>query len=305
MSGVVLSTREVALLMNVTETTIKRWADENAIVCARTFGGHRKFQLRDVIEFAERHHYPLVGLAPRSVEDQDREMLDFALQTRNFGKLSAFFLKQALVADRNAMYELLSYIAKHHISLPAIGDEIIKPAMVRIGEMWKEGNLEVYQEHGASQSILDALIRLAPDLHRKTSNGLSALCACVEGNHHEIGLKILSYALEAEGWSVRYLGADTPFETIRAFMKAAAPQLVCLSAASHRIGKEHFEEFRKTGKCAATIDAACIVGGPVAAHARAEELFCDALTGSIHDAISFVKERFQLKPGPRKKQHTR
>ena len=38
------STREVAQMWNVSESTVKRWADTSGLHCYRTPGGHRKFR---------------------------------------------------------------------------------------------------------------------------------------------------------------------------------------------------------------------------------------------------------------------
>jgi len=64
MTSTILSTYEVASMVSVTETTVKRWADEGKLPCAKTFGGHRKFKMKDIIEFAEQYGYPLAGMQP-------------------------------------------------------------------------------------------------------------------------------------------------------------------------------------------------------------------------------------------------
>lgn len=43
-----LSTRAAAALLGVGTTTIKRWADEDVLVCVKTAGGHRRFRRSDL-----------------------------------------------------------------------------------------------------------------------------------------------------------------------------------------------------------------------------------------------------------------
>ena len=296
-----LSTVEVAALLNVTETTIKRWTDQGTIACIKTVGGHRKFLLKEVIRFSEENGYPVTGTFAPAISKKQFETLEFCVQTANYGKISEIFLEELLHGDKRGMHEILVYLAKHHISFSVIGDEVIRPAMVRIGERWAEGKLEVNQEHLASQSVIEALIQLSPELHRKPSNGLTSVCACVEGDVHEIGLRILAYALESEGWAVHYVGPNTPFDTLHSFMKAVHPDLLCLSYTIPKAKKEFFEEMKKTGKLAHAQKSVFVVGGYFAGSRTAGDFNCDHIATSTRDAIAFLKDRFELKPGPKKK----
>ena len=48
------STKELAKMWDVSESTVKRWADAGMLRCRKTAGGHRKFEIRDVVEFQGR-----------------------------------------------------------------------------------------------------------------------------------------------------------------------------------------------------------------------------------------------------------
>ncbi|HTK82771.1 MAG TPA: cobalamin-dependent protein [Bacteroidota bacterium] len=296
-----LSTREVSALMNVTETTIKRWADADELPCVRTLGGHRKFTMNDVMKFAEIHSYPLTGVLTPNVDAGDRDTLEFSVQTRNYRKASELLLDEALRGEGERLIQLLSYFLKHGIPVSTAADEIIRPAMVEIGELWKSGKLEVNEEHLASHALLEAIIRLSPELHRKPSNNLTAVCACAEGEHHEIGLRLLAYVLESQGWTVKYLGVNTPFDTLRAYLKVAKPDLVCLSYTLSLPDKKFIEQVRSVGRLAHSLDAAFMVGGFFAGKFTPGDFLCEHISSSASDTVSYLRDRFQLKPGPKPK----
>jgi len=295
-----LSTLQVANLIKVTETTVKRWADEGEIRCHKTLGGHRKFVMKDIIRFAEEHAYPLAGAIAAPLSKRQAEILEFAVETRNYSKIAALFYEEALQGDRSGVYELLSYLCGHHISLATLGDEVIKAAMIKIGEEWQSGKLEINREHLASNAVIEALILLGPELHRKPSNGLSAVCACAEGDHHQIGLLILARALEAEGWRMRYLGANTPFATLRSFVKSARPDLICVSSTVIEKKKQLLEGLQSIGAAAHSYGATHLVGGFLLGDHAPGEFHCDYISASVHDAMAFIRDRFQLKPGPKR-----
>ena len=295
-----LSTQEVARMIAVTETTVKRWADEGKIPCHKTLGRHRKFLLKDILAFAEHHAYPLTGGSAPPLSKRQAEILEFSVQTRNYHKIAQLFYDEALQGDKQGLYELLSYLTKNRIAFATLADEVIRPAMVHIGERWEEGTLEVHQEHLASNALLEALIRLNSQLHRKPDNGLSAVCACAEGDHHEIGLRMLGYALEAEGWSVHHLGANTPFDTLGSFIRQRKPELVCISATILNGNKKTLQGLRRIGVTAKSQRAVCLVGGLFLGKYSNADLNCDFISASVGDALDFVNDRFDLKVAPRK-----
>ncbi len=53
--------------------------------------------------------------------------------------------------------------------------------------------------------------------------------ACVEGNQHVLGLRLVADAFELEGWLVRYLGANTPIRSLVSLIQEGRPHLVGLS----------------------------------------------------------------------------
>jgi excisionase family DNA binding protein len=296
------STQEVARMMSVTETTVKRWADEGKITCHKTLGGHRKFLLKDILAFAEQHAYPLMGGTVPSLSKRQSEILEFSVQTKNYHKISQLFYDEALQGDKQGLYELCCYLAKNRIAIATLADEVVRPAMVQIGERWREGKLEINQEHLASNALLEALIRLNLHLHRKAANGLSAVCACAEGDYHEIGLRMLAYALETDGWSIHYLGANTPFDSLTAAVKRRLPQLVCVSASVLKEGSQTVEDLRRIGEIAQSQRASYLIGGSLAGKYSCIDLNCDFISASVGEATDFVNDRFDLKTVSKRQQ---
>jgi MerR family transcriptional regulator, light-induced transcriptional regulator len=297
-----LSSDQVARLLNVTVSTIKRWADEGMIACIKTPGGHRKFELSEVTRFAEGHGMRLSGGTPPPLAEDQLEQLQFGIHAQNYHRVANLFLEEALQGDREGLYQLLLYVTKHHIRFATIADEIIRPALVQIGEQWHQGSLEISTEHRASSAITEALVRLAPELHRKPSNGLTAVCACAEGEQHEIGLRCMAYALELEGWKVHYLGANTPYETIAAFVQATRPELICLSLSIARHRKDIVDGMTQVGRVVRVTGSRVVIGGIRADAFTTEELHGDYIATTVEDGVSFVRNVFGLKPGPKAKQ---
>lgn len=296
-----LSTQEVSTLFRVTETTVKRWADGGLIPCHKSPGGHRKFRFQDVAEFAEARGYPVAGTLDPPLEESRMEQVRVALHTGNYHTIAQVLLKIALAADPDQVYRLLLYLSRHKLKLATLADEVLRPPLVRIGELWESGKLPVDQEHRSSRALIEAMIRLAPELHRKNSNGLHAACACLEGERHEIGLRGLAFALESEGWEVHYIGADTPYDTAAAYARKWKPDLFCVSFTAERPDPALRKGFASVARAVAEGGGKMMAGGFFASNFTLEDLRCDFIAASVTEGIAWTRDAFTLRPGPRKK----
>lgn len=106
---------------------------------------------------------------------------------------------------------------------------VIEPALSQIGQKWETHQISVAQEHMATaiaHSVMSVgLLRSPPP----APNGKRLLLACVEGNHHSVGLRMLANGFQLAGWDVQYLGANVPSAAVVAQVLEWKPHLVGLS----------------------------------------------------------------------------
>ena len=141
---------------------------------------------------------------------------------------SAF--QAALLAgdQREALAVVNGFMDRGH-SLVDVELQVIQPAMYRIGEEWQANQVTVAQEHIATaivQSVMTiALLRSTPP----APIGKRVLLACVAGNQHTIGLRMVADSFQLSGWDVQYLGADVPTPSLVRQIGDWSPDLVGLS----------------------------------------------------------------------------
>jgi methanogenic corrinoid protein MtbC1 len=108
--------------------------------------------------------------------------------------------------------------------------------MARVGKEWQRGRLGIGEEHMASQTISEVLIRLRTGWDNVGSSSADpqdplpvAIVGTMEGDHHDLGAQAVRVLLEREGWRVYYLGADVPVEEFADIQRAQGAALVCIS----------------------------------------------------------------------------
>lgn len=135
-----------------------------------------------------------------------------------------------VAGDAAACRSLAQAEARRTRSYLHVAVRLFQPALYRVGLMWQQNEISVAQEHMATAIVQTLLAQVYAGSLFTPPIGRRALFAAIEGNRHAVGLRMVSDAYELAGWSVRYLGADTPTEGIVSEVVAWRPHVVGLSA---------------------------------------------------------------------------
>jgi DNA-binding transcriptional MerR regulator len=118
-------------------------------------------------------------------------------------------------------------------SLAAFGLEhvlrlVVLPTLKEVGDGWERGEIEVGQEHFASNLIRGRLLGLSRFWGRGT--GPAALLACAPGELHDITLLAFALVLRSHAWRILFLGADTPIATLSEAAETTRPAVVVVTS---------------------------------------------------------------------------
>ena len=95
-----------------------------------------------------------------------------------------------------------------------IYDEVLRPALYQVGQRWQAGDLTIVQEHEITAIVRDLIGELSAHTERPAEPAEIILAACVAGETHDLGLRMVSHLLETEGHVVHFLGANVPAGSI-------------------------------------------------------------------------------------------
>ena len=288
-AGMVYSTSDLASLFSVTETTIKRWAASGKLRCRTTPGGHRRFDARDVMEFAREHELLPPG-AFLSVADFPAAV-QHSVRTSSADSLTDDFVYLALKGDRRELLDFLEVLYARGIEPVELYDTLVKPAFDIIGTRWREGLLDAGAEHTATNCAVHAITLFQTRVRREPANGRIALCASSPQDQHDFGLRLAANILEQEGWSIRFAGARTPIDSLLSAVRALRPDIVVLSfspVTRRKAGEAVLTALREeTRRRRPTV----LVGGGGALDLYAESGLCDAVFNSTTELQAYLRHR--------------
>jgi MerR family transcriptional regulator, light-induced transcriptional regulator len=87
---------------------------------------------------------------------------------------------------------------------------VIQPSLYDIGKAWQANRVTVAKEHMATAIALSVMTVGLLRSPAPATIGKRVLLACVEGNDHAVGLRMVADAFQLAGWDVQYLGANMP-----------------------------------------------------------------------------------------------
>ena len=211
---------------DVTHSSLRFLEREGLIAPTRTAGGHRLFTRHDV----ERIRQIKTWQAQRLSLDQIRQRLLDLDRLPTPAALAESFLRQALNGNQSAAYQTIIAVDDVGLPLTRLFGEVLQPALTELGKRWEHGQLLVAQEKEVSELARDLIADLSLRHARTPADGPTLVAACVEGERHELGLRMICGLFRAEGWAVHYLGADVAPRFLLEAVQLHRPVVILLSA---------------------------------------------------------------------------
>ncbi|MEM6458859.1 MAG: hypothetical protein AAF710_05650 [Planctomycetota bacterium] len=263
-----LSPKELAQVIGVSESSLKRWADGGRVRVTRTMGGHRRITIQDAVRFARDSRLPIVrpellgintlgklsvqqqGVRPEEAARMLGELLTDGKSDEARGLLLDLFLKGKSVAW--------------------LCDQPIRQAMQKVGEIWAHDSKGIYIEHAAIDVCLHALnqIRLllaSPDRHDAIADDTesprpTALGGAPSGDPYLLGSLMCSCVVAEAGFADVNLGPNLPLDSLVEAAQQYRPKLVWLSC-SQTDATPPPGEIDKLASSLDALSARLVVGG--------------------------------------------
>jgi DNA-binding transcriptional MerR regulator/methylmalonyl-CoA mutase cobalamin-binding subunit len=179
--------------------------------------------------------------------------------------------------DETALHAVLDD-ALARFSLETVLAELVIPALREIGAEWERGQLEIGQEHFASNLVRERLLALARLWGR--GGGPLAILACAPGERHDIGLIAFGLVLRSHGWRILFLGADTPLATLRRAVDQTDPRLVLVSSMDGALLEAAGSDLRRLGRSAPLVLSGAGASEELCARLRLERLDGDLVAAA-------------------------
>jgi excisionase family DNA binding protein len=226
---VLLSPRDLAAALGISESSLKRWIDAGRIRATRTEGGHRRITLADARAFIRETGAPV--LHPELLGLPDDTALEPASKPPKPRTSDAALQRALVTGDTIALRAWVRARVASGASIATICDGPIRSAMYAIGELWQHDPDGVFIEHRATDLCLQALNQLRATVDAP-ANAPVALGAAPEDDPYLLPSAMAALVLGTEGYRSVNLGADTPTAALHRAIAHYRPRIVWISASA-------------------------------------------------------------------------
>jgi methanogenic corrinoid protein MtbC1 len=134
--------------------------------------------------------------------------------------LARSYLQALLQGDRKKAGIIIGDAVQNGISIKDIYIQVFQRTQQELGRLWHINKITVAQEHYCTAATQMIMSQLYPFIFSGEIKERHIVIACVGGELHEIGARMVADIFEIEGWDSYFIGANTPLKdllhTIRA-----------------------------------------------------------------------------------------
>jgi methanogenic corrinoid protein MtbC1 len=108
--------------------------------------------------------------------------------------------------------------------------QVFQPALREIGRLWQMKSISIAQEHFCSAATQIVMSQLLPRIPAAVRCGHGVVVACVSGDLHEVGARMVGDFFEMAGWDTYFCGANTPHAAVVQSVVERAADVLAISA---------------------------------------------------------------------------
>ncbi len=249
------SPAQIAYVLGVSESTVKRWVDGGHLRAERTPGGHRKITGPDLIAFLRARGRPVPSLEGLDLLAKYATLPSGETMTPD--GLANLVLAGDIHVGRTLIVE--QYLRGR--PMDDLLDRLVGPAMVEVGVQWAEGKIDVYQEHAATLRVLSILHDLLGMLPTNPADAPLAVGGAPDGDPYFLPTAMAELTLIDIGWRTLNLGPNTPVGSLLEAITDHAPKVVWLSITSQQVAPSFFQNYPRMFAAAQEHGVRVAVGG--------------------------------------------
>lgn len=156
--------------------------------------------------------------------------VSYLKQDNDWYEPAAQYLDYILKGERQPAVNLILSLVTSREVIRSIYLNILQPVQREVGRLWQNNRITVAHEHFATGITQQTMSQLYPLIFTTEQKTKRFVATCVQGELHEIGLRMVTDLMELDGWDTWFLGANMPTSGIVKFLLEKQADILAISA---------------------------------------------------------------------------
>jgi excisionase family DNA binding protein len=223
-----MTTEEVAKMLNVTKSTVKRWSDSGKISCIRTVGHHRKFSYSHIVEFAAKQSHRSGPKGNEHISNGDSAVIRDMVRRNELNTFRSVLFASALRGNKPEILDLLILLYNGDLLQKDILMEVVVPVLKKLDRMEGFGTIDTSQGRIAKNSISNAFTSFCDRMVRQSpKNSVVVIFTFEQTLEHQ--LRILESKFDTSGYLVVNLGLVPSWPAVEQWIaRSSSNMMLCI-----------------------------------------------------------------------------
>ena len=182
----------------------------------------------------------IIRAALREVADSPEAQTALLRADSPLTPLATLYFRALLRGDRQTASRLVLQAVESGTPVKEIYLHVFQPAQHELGRLWQFNRISVAEEHYATAATQLIMSQLYPQVFSSDKVGRTVVAACVSGDLHELGVRMVADFFEMAGWDSYYTGASSPMSAVLHAVVARRADVLAISATMNH----HVEDVR-------------------------------------------------------------
>jgi len=162
-------------------------------------------------------------------KSQNPVLKSFNLDSNPLHDLANNYLELLVKGNKIIAIDLIMKEVSNGTSIKDIYLKVFQITQLETGRLWQTGIINVAQEHFITAVTQLIMSQLYPYIFTTANKSKKIIVACVAGELHEIGARMVADLFEMEGWNSYYFGANTPLNSLINAVETYRPDVLAIS----------------------------------------------------------------------------
>ncbi len=220
-----LSSNDVAEILGVNISTLKRWTDNKTIQCTKTAGGHRKFTMKHIREFYKTNKKSSKNLGLGLEKLKHKQIFDL-INKEKYKNLSEILADSSVESDDLSVNTIINGLYMKGVSVETICDDVVEPGSLIVENALRKNYLSHAEAFISRKLITRSVEILNINKPNDVTNSLNALCVNFEDNLPDLGVVMSEAVLRHIGFNVFNTGSHAELGNLETVLERKSIDLV-------------------------------------------------------------------------------